>query len=283
MSVTPVARLPAGAVDTHVHVFDPARFPYADGAGYKPVAGEVATAAQLRDLLDAHGVEGVVIVDPTSGYDGDYRCLVDALDILGARARGVLRWSPRRPPFTAQALSALKRQGIAGVRIDCVADGLPRLHTAEFHALVRVLADLDLVLDVQCERAQLAPVAAVLATVPTRNVVDHLGRPDVTLGADDPGFRALVTVLARGRTCVKLSGTMRMSSTAGWTDVDPFVHVLRDRAGAQCLVWGSDWPFLRAPARMDYAPLLALLERWIPDAGERRQVLVDTPRALFFR
>ena len=29
----------------------------------------------------------------------------------------------------------------------------------------------------------------------------------------------------------------------------------------QALVWASDWPFLRAPARIDYGPLLALFEQ----------------------
>ncbi len=283
MSGAVAARVPAGAIDTHVHVFDPARFPFAEGPGYTPVAAEIATASQLRDLLDAHGMEGVVIVDPTSGYDGDARCLQDALEVLGSRARGVLRWSPRQAPFDAASLRAWRDRGVAGVRVDCVADGLPRLATGEFHALARALADLDLVLDVQCEGAQLAAVTRALAGLPTRNVVDHLGRPDVSRGIDDAGFRGLLDLVGRGHTCVKLSGPMRMSTTAGWGDVDPFVHALLESAGPQRLVWGSDWPFLRAPTRVDYAPLLVLLERWIPDAAQRRQVLVDTPRALFFR
>jgi len=33
--------------------------------------------------------------------------------------------------------------------------------------------------------------------------------------------------------------------------------------------------------RIDYAPLLTLVERLIPDADERRRVLWDTPRRLF--
>lgn len=276
------ASLPAGAIDTHVHVFDPARHPYAESAGYRPVSAEIATAAQLRDLLDAHGMQGVVIVDPTSGYDGDPRCLFDALEALGPRARGVLRWSPRRAPFTRSSLAAARSRGVAGVRVDCVADGLERLEQPEFHELAALLADLDLVLDVQCEGAQLVAVARTLLTQPTRNVIDHLGRPDVARGPHDAGFRALLDLVGRGRTCVKLSGPMRMSAQPGWTDVDPFVQALLAHAGADALVWGSDWPFLRAPMRLDYAPLLALLERWIPRAEDRACILVDTPRRLFF-
>ena len=46
-------------------------------------------------------------------------------------------------------------------------------------------------------------------------------------------------------------------------------------------MWGSDWPFLRATERVDYGPLLKLVEALLPDAGERRSVLWDTPRRLF--
>lgn len=272
--------VPAGAIDTHVHVFDPAQYPYDPQSKYLPVPAETATAAALATLLDAHGMHGVVIVDPTSGYDGDSRCLVGALDVLGPRARGVLRWSPRHAP---PSRDTLRRPGIAGVRVDCVADGLDRLASADFHQLARHLADLDLVLDVQCERDQLQHVVPILRGLPTRNVVDHLGRPDPARGARHPAFIELVALAAQGRTCVKLSAPMRMSNQPGFADVDPFVELLLERAGPAALVWGSDWPFLRADARYDYAPMLALLERWIPNARDRARVLVDTPRDLFFR
>ena len=55
----------------------------------------------------------------------------------------------------------------------------------------------------------------------------------------------------------------------------------KDAFTPQRCVWGSDWPFLRMPMRMDYGPVLANLERWIPDPGARRQVLWETPARLF--
>ena len=51
--------------------------------------------------------------------------------------------------------------------------------------------------------------------------------------------------------------------------------------GADHLVWGSDWPFLRSPWRVDYAPQLAQLVRWFPRAADRRRILVDTPGRWF--
>jgi predicted TIM-barrel fold metal-dependent hydrolase len=35
-------------------------------------------------------------------------------------------------------------------------------------------------------------------------------------------------------------------------------------------MWGSDWPFLRAPERIDYGLVLAVLDRLLPDPADRR-------------
>jgi predicted TIM-barrel fold metal-dependent hydrolase len=54
-----------------------------------------------------------------------------------------------------------------------------------------------------------------------------------------------------------------------------------DAFGPDGCLWGSDWPFLRAGQRVDYGPLLRLVEHLIPDHQDRRTVLWETPHALF--
>ena len=39
--------------------------------------------------------------------------------------------------------------------------------------------------------------------------------------------------------------------------------------------------FEDAATRVDYGPLLALFDRWVPDAADRRAIQWDTPRRLF--
>ena len=46
-------------------------------------------------------------------------------------------------------------------------------------------------------------------------------------------------------------------------------------------MWASDWPYLRAPGRIDYGVLLKLVERQFADAADRRKVLWETPARLF--
>jgi predicted TIM-barrel fold metal-dependent hydrolase len=60
-------------------------------------------------------------------------------------------------------------------------------------------------------------------------------------------------------------------------DLLPYVRALVDAFGPDRCVWGSDWPFLRMPERVDYGPLLTLLAEQVPDADARRRILWDTP------
>jgi predicted TIM-barrel fold metal-dependent hydrolase len=59
--------VPAASVDCHVHVFDPARFAFADDAPYRPTIAECGTAADLAAVLDSHGIARAVVVTPTAG------------------------------------------------------------------------------------------------------------------------------------------------------------------------------------------------------------------------
>ena len=64
-------------------------------------------------------------------------------------------------------------------------------------------------------------------------------------------------------------------------DAWPFVRALLDAYTPRALVWASDWPFLRARERVDYGPLIALMERLAPDANAQRAIFWDTPVRLF--
>ena len=48
----------------------------------------------------------------------------------------------------------------------------------------------------------------------------------------------------------------------------------------RCL-WASDWPYLRAPQRQDYGPLVELVEVLFPNEADRRALFWDTPKRLF--
>ena len=66
-----------------------------------------------------------------------------------------------------------------------------------------------------------------------------------------------------------------------YDDCRPFIAALVDAFGIANCLWGSDWPYLRAPDRIDYGPLLTLVDRLFPGEADRRALLWDNPRRLF--
>jgi len=268
----------SNAVDSHCHVFDVARFPYAPDAAYRPPPHEAGTFEQLAAVHDAHGVSHALLVNPTNGYGYDNRCMLAAIRAGNGRFRGIARVPP---DADERALSTLAGAGVIGIRLDLVGDGLGIL---QHPALPRLLAQVRAMrwqMHVQCERDQLCAAAATLRAARIPLVFDHCGRPDAGAGVDQPGFRALRD-MGRDGHAVKLSGPFRFPGAGPlYFDGEPFVAALIDAFTVERCVWGSDWPFLRIPARIDYGPVMALLARWLPDERDRQRVLWDTPARLF--
>jgi predicted TIM-barrel fold metal-dependent hydrolase len=147
-------------------------------------------------------------------------------------------------------------------------------------ASVRAHRELRWHIQVQCERDQLHDAVASLRAARVPVVIDHCGRPDALLTPSQPGFRALLELGREGH-FVKLSGPFRFfNASSRAPSPSRSSRPARNVHAGRCL-WGSDWPFLRLPLRMDYGPVLANLTRWLPDEGDRRQVLWDTSARLF--
>jgi 2-pyrone-4,6-dicarboxylate lactonase len=110
----PKYKPPAGAVDTHCHVFGPeAEFPFAPKRKYTPCDAPKEKLFALRDFL---GFDKNVIVQATC-HDTDNRALVDALVMSNGRAKGVAFVDEG---FTDQELKELDRAGIKGVRFNFI-------------------------------------------------------------------------------------------------------------------------------------------------------------------
>ena len=260
-------------IDCHVHVFDPSRYPFAPDAWYVPTGPETGTVEQLARTLDAHGVRHAVLVGPNSGYGEDNRYLVDAVRRGAGRFRGVAV-VPNRVSRTE--LGSLRDAGIVGVTLNAALLGVE--HYTDAGDLLSSLAELDMIADVQVTGDQLTGLAPQLVASGVRVHIDHCGRPDATQGLDAPGFQELVRLGREGRAVVKLSGLIKFSQRPPpHEDVWPFVRALVEAFGPDHCVWASDWPFLRAPLRLDYGPLLAVFDELVPDSAARRTILWDTP------
>jgi predicted TIM-barrel fold metal-dependent hydrolase len=177
---------------------------------------------------------------------------------------------------TRAELAELKAAGVVGVTVNAALLGVG--YYADAGGLLADLAALDMIADVQVVDDQLVGLAPLLERSGVRVHVDHCGRPDPGAGLDAAGFRELLRWGASGRAVVKLSGCFKVSREPyPHRDLLPYVRALVDAFGPDRCVWGSDWPFLRMPERVDYGPLLTLLAEQVPDADARRRILWDTP------
>lgn len=264
-------------IDCHNHVLDPARFPYAEDTRYRPAGQEISPAAQLHNVMDAYGIRYSLLVGPNSGYGQDNRCLLDAI----ARSAGRFKGVAVVPNDVSQPeLERLKAAGVVGVAFNATIYGAA--HYADTAPLLARLAALDMFIQVQVEHDQLVPLAPMLERSGARILIDHCGRPTPEAGLAQPGFQALLGLARTRRACVKLSGYGKFSRERHpFADTRPYVHALIDAFTLDACVWASDWPFLKASERLDYGPLLKLVESLLPDANDRRKLLWDTPRRLF--
>jgi predicted TIM-barrel fold metal-dependent hydrolase len=263
-------------IDCHVHVLDPARFPYRADTHYAPVGQEIGTAAQLGQVMDAYGTRHALLVGPNSGYGLDNACMLDAIARGAGRYKGI---AVVANDATMEDLQALKRAGVVGVAWNATHYGVD--HYRDARPLLQKLVDLDLLVDIQVEREQLLAVMPMLLDSGVRILVDHCGRPTVDAGLDERGFRKLLELGATRRAFVKLSGFVKFSHEAApHRDAWPFVTALVDAFTLDHCLWASDWPHLRAPMRMDYGVLLRLVCALFPDVSDRRKLLWDAPRKL---
>jgi len=264
-------------IDCHVHVLDPARFPYRPDTHYAPAGQELGTPAELAQVMDVYGTRHALLVGPNSGYGLDNACMRDTIARGEGRYKGI---AVVGNDATLEELLRLKDAGVVGVAWNVTFYGVD--HYRDAKPLLDKLAALDLFVDIQVEHDQLVQMMPLFADSGVRILVDHCGRPTLSAGLGQPGLRALLALGATKRTFVKLSGFVKFSrESAPYEDTWPFVRALVDAFTLERCLWASDWPYLRAPERVDYGVLLKVALALFPHASARRTLMWDTPRALF--
>ena len=286
----PHFQLPAGAVDAHCHVFGPgAEFPYAPERKYTPCD---ASKAQLFALRDHLGFARNVVVQATC-HGADNRAMVDACRASGGKARGVA--SVKRSIRDAE-LQALHAAGVRGVRFNFVKRLVDFTPKDELMEIASRIAPLGWHVVIYFEAVDLPELwdffAAVHDQLATAVVVDHMGRPDVSLPVDGPQF-ALFERFMREYPNVwsKVSCPERLSVSGpkalngernAYTDVIPFARRIVE-AFPDRVLWGTDWPL---PNLKDHMPDDGLLVDFIPhiarSAELQRKLLVDNPMRLYW-
>jgi predicted TIM-barrel fold metal-dependent hydrolase len=268
----------SGAVDSHCHVFCGPELPLSEERLYTPAPCQAGTARDYRAVLDSHGITHALIVG-AQAYGTDNRCLLEAIASAKGRFKGIALVDSRTEEREFQALSG---SGIVGVRINLGWGGMRALLEPGADRLFAQVREMGWFVQVHCERDEFEAAAPILRRFRIRVMIDHFGRPDVTQGIDQPGFRAILDLGRDGDAVCKISGPFRCSRRGPpYDDVDPFVAAIIDAFTLERCVWGSDWPFVVFDRRVDYGPQLDCMRRWLPDQADRHRVLWENPSRLF--
>jgi predicted TIM-barrel fold metal-dependent hydrolase len=265
------------AVDSHAHIFDPARR-FAPDTVYVPQPSQQGTAGQFRAVLEAHGfTHGLLVAAQPYLYDNG--AMLDAIARSDGRFKGI---ALVRAGTGERALWALARAGVVGLRFNLTTFGMREFTEPGADQLLAQVREMGWFLQIHCEHDELAEAMPAIRRAGVSVMIDHFGRPDVSRGIGQPGFAALLELGREGRHVVKLSAPFRCSREGyPYRDVDPFIAAAIEAYSLERCVWGSDWPFVRMDERVDYGPPLACLGRWLPDERDRHTVLWHTPARLF--
>lgn len=271
----PNFEVPAGACDSHVHVFESEdRYPHVDKPHYTLPDGPLVKLNKMADFL---GLAHYIVVQ-SSFYGTDNRCLLDALDAAGARARGVAMVDEE---ITDAQLEDMHRRGVRALRLDLfLRASLPTSQIVQYieRCAARVKA-LGWHLQFYTPGKVVRDLIPYLAYLDVNFVIDHMGYMLESDGLTRQDFDRLLSALKEGRGWMKLSGPYRLAKDGNYERLRPLARAIVEEL-PQRVIWGSDWPHIPEGGR-DTGALLNLLADWIPEADDRQRILSGNPARLF--
>jgi L-fuconolactonase len=274
-------------IDAHQHFWNPARVEY-DWLG--PDLGPINRSIEfdeLEPLLAATGVERTVLVQSAdNAADTAYMFEVAAAH---PEIAAVVGWVPLDDPAAvAEGLDAMCANPVfAGIRnlIHTRSDPDWLLRSTVVESL-GMLAAADIPFDV------VSVLPRHLEHVPTlsdhhpdlRMVIDHLSKPPIGAGNDEPWRTLISRAAANPRVYAKVSGLYpSVGDMATWSadDVRPYLELALELFGAERLMFGGDWPIsvLAGGYVRVWEELNFLFDELTPD--ERSAILGGTAAAFY--
>jgi L-fuconolactonase len=274
-------------VDAHHHFWDPAR------ASYPFLTDELASIrrsfgpADLAPLIDAAGIDATIVVQTRSSVEETEEFLATAADT--PFVRGVVGWVDLRDPAAGETIAEL-RAGPGGDRLvgirhqvhdEADADWLRR---DDVQRGIRAVGKAGLVYELLVRARELPAARDVVAALPdVRFVVDHLAKPAIRKGADPAWDAAVASFNGLPNAWWKLSGLVTEADWQTWrpADLQPFVDRVLEVAGADRLIFGSDWPVCLLAAGYDEVVSTAELLVESLSADEKAAVFGGTAAGLY--
>jgi predicted TIM-barrel fold metal-dependent hydrolase len=275
----PRIALPKGSIDTHVHVFE-RRYPLAPGRGYNPPD---STLADLKRLHATLGVDRVVFTQP-SVYGTDNAAILDAMAALNAETANRARCVVAIPmDITEKELATLHAAGVRGVRLNTDNKGGMPIGLDQVPELAARIAPFGWHIEFLFPGKDIIDLMPVFTALTVPMSIGHFAYQPATAGVAAPGFQALLALMRRRNTWMKISGANRVSATdlPPYDDVKPMAQALIEAAPDR-IMWGTDWPHPnKYVANPNDGDLVDAFGDWVSDEAMRRRIMVDTPAAFY--
>lgn len=274
----PSFEMPAGACDTHLHVFPAGHeHRYVPDRSYTPPPLEMADFDAVAAAL---GIERAVVIQP-SVYGEDNAATLAVTRAAPERLRAVVSVTS---DITDAELEQFHTAGARGIRVNVVdSGGMTFASVEDALAFTARIAHLGWHIEFLAHVETFEDIDAVLAASHVPVVFGHLGYTHARKGIDDAGFQRFLRAFDAEQAWVKLTGPYRISAL----DRFPYSDMIEMAQALICanpsrLLWGSDWPHVRHKGIMpNDGSLLEQLNDWGCDAPLRRQILVDNPAQLY--
>jgi predicted TIM-barrel fold metal-dependent hydrolase len=130
--------------------------------------------------------------------------------------------------------------------------------------------------------ATISSIGVVLARLPTRIVIDHVGRLPQPAGVNYSAYRTIRTLMDQGRPWIKLLRAYLNTKLdpPDYADATRMAQAFAQAAPAR-MVWGSGWPYRGEREMPGDAGLFDLLIEWAPNETVRQRIVVGNPEALY--
>ncbi|TDZ13494.1 2-pyrone-4,6-dicarbaxylate hydrolase [Colletotrichum spinosum] len=304
-AIYPSKPVPAGSWDTHHHIFEPARFPFAPGRHFTP---SVATLDELKAFEQSIGVSHVCIAHGLS-YGADCTSLLYYLQQFQGGARGICVLDLET--VTDDLLDKYHEAGVRSVRLDffkaqAMNDVDKQVGLVEATARrLRQWHEGGRGWSIQIQQPNMSHWKQLGASIERCGlpvVLDHIGLVKAASFApvgsvparEQDGWQDLLRALGGGNLWVKISAPYRCSRA------DPEFGDLKDvvqelvGTNSKRLVWGSDWPHTQrhedrhVRSRDEQEPFLEIdnaawirsLSTWLSEE-EWRDLWVSNPSTLY--
>ena len=254
--------------DTHFHILEAA----APVVSTAVLPNQDASVESHLDTVRAYGITHGLVVQP-SMYGTDNTVLLKALKALGRNYRATCVIDR---PVDRKTLSEWHEAGIRGVRFNQIQFGATQMD--DMADIAAQIADFGWHIELHLQADKLPDHWSLLKNLPTRLVLDHLGRcsPNVP-----DALNHLLRLFEHDHVWIKVSGPYHEDG-----DDREYEHSLRIArrlisANPDRLVWGSDWPHVTEQIKPPYSDMVQFLESAAGNQETLLKLISKGPSRLF--